>query len=400
MTHAPALPPTPGAISRKAAPAAPVVAVTAAAALAGLLAAAFLSQAPNRLVAGAPVGLIAAAGGPGAGLLLALVGALGLSGWRAGRLGAAISAVLATAALLLVPVLAGLAAERLGAGQPPFARTALAAGAWIALVALGLALADALPRLPRLPAAAILVAGLAIGAAAAHAGVFDQLSVVKELLARRQEFWPRVGQHLAIAAGGLLPALAIGLPLGLLARTGGAFAGWIDGALGTIQVVPAIALFALLMTPLTFLAQTVPPLRSLGLAGIGAAPAVIGLALYLLLPVVRAVAAGLDGVDPRVVDAARGMGFRPWRRLLGIELPLALPVILAGVRIASVQAVGLATLAALVGGGGLGAYVFQGMGQFAVDLVLLGVIPIAVLTALADGAFRLLDARLAKGHRR
>jgi osmoprotectant transport system permease protein len=138
------------------------------------------------------------------------------------------------------------------------------------------------------------------------------------------------------------------------------------------------------MAPLGALAASVPLAAALGIKGIGAAPAFIALVLYALLPIVANTIAGLNQVPASVVDAARGMGLSGRQRLLEIEVPLALPVILAGIRIVLVQNLGLATVAALIGGGGLGTFVFQGIGQTAIDLVLLGAIPVVGLSFAAS----------------
>jgi osmoprotectant transport system permease protein len=155
----------------------------------------------------------------------------------------------------------------------------------------------------------------------------------------------------------------------------------------------------MLMVPLGALAAHVPLAAALGIRGIGAAPAFVALFLYSLLPIVANTVLGLNQVPARVVDAARGMGLSRRQRLTSVELPLALPFILAGIRIVLVQNLGLATIAALIGGGGLGTFVFQGIGQSAIDLVLLGAIP---TVALSFAAAIILDAiiDLAKGRSR
>ena len=136
--------------------------------------------------------------------------------------------------------------------------------------------------------------------------------------------------------------------------------------------------------PLSALAVAVPSLARLGIGGIGMAPALIALVLYALLPVVRSTVAGIGGVDSAVVDAARGMGMTRRQRFWRVELPLAAPVLLAGLRIVTVQAIGLAVVAALIGAGGLGSFVFEGLGQYAADLVLLGALPAIGLALAAD----------------
>jgi osmoprotectant transport system permease protein len=154
--------------------------------------------------------------------------------------------------------------------------------------------------------------------------------------------------------------------------------------LNLLQTVPSIALFGLLIVPLSALATAMPALGRLGIGGIGVAPAVIALVLYALLPVVRSTVAGISGVAAALIDAARGMGMTRHQRFWRVELPLAAPVLLAGLRIVTVQAIGLAVVAALIGAGGLGSFVFEGLGQYAADLVLLGALPAIVLALAAD----------------
>lgn len=142
-------------------------------------------------------------------------------------------------------------------------------------------------------------------------------------------------------------------------------------------------MFGLLMIPLSLLTLNFPLLAEYGIRGIGATPAVLALFLYSLLPIVSNTAAGLDGLDPAVVQAARGMGLSPWQRLWQIELPLALPAMLSGLRIVVTMNIGLVAVAGLIGGGGFGTYIFQGLGQTATDLVLLGTLPTILLAFLA-----------------
>jgi osmoprotectant transport system permease protein len=184
------------------------------------------------------------------------------------------------------------------------------------------------------------------------------------------------------------------LPLGIAVAKFRRWQGPVFAVLNTLQTVPSIALFGLLIAPLSALATAAPALAALGVAGIGPAPAVIALILYALLPVVRNTSAGIAGVDPAVVDAARGMGMTVLQVLCRIELPLASPVLLAGLRIVVVQAIGLAVVAALIGAGGLGTFVFEGLGQDAVDLVLLGALPAIFLAFAADFLLQSLSAVL------
>ena len=178
-------------------------------------------------------------------------------------------------------------------------------------------------------------------------------------------------------------AVAIGVPLGLAITRLPALGGPTLGFAGVIQTVPSLALFGLLV-----------PLPLLG--GIGNRTAIIALVLYALLPILRNTVTGVQQVDPAVLDAADGMGMTDWQRLRLVEIPLALPSIFAGVRIATVVGVGLVTIAAAVGAGGLGSLIFRGLAMLDSRLLLAGAIPSALLALVADGGLALLQSRLTK----
>ncbi|MDE2251410.1 MAG: ABC transporter permease, partial [Gammaproteobacteria bacterium] len=226
------------------------------------------------------------------------------------------------------------------------------------------------------------------GVAFAH-GTFDHLSVMREYAVNAERFGRELQRHLWLVLGSLCAALCVALPLGMLCHRVPRLRAGTLGVLNLVQTIPAIALFGILMAPLAALAANFPLAARLGIHGIGAAPAVVALFLYSLLPIAANTVTGLARVSPAAVEAARGMGMTPGQVLVRVELPLALPVVLTGVRIVLVQNIGLATIAALIGAGGLGAFVFQGIGQTAIDLVLLGAIP---TVALAFAASVLLDA--------
>jgi osmoprotectant transport system permease protein len=230
---------------------------------------------------------------------------------------------------------------------------------------------------------------LAVTVVALGSGYFDQLSVMREYAVNAARFAQEARRHLALALGSLAAALVVALPLGVLCHRVPRLKTAVLGTLNFVQTVPSIALFGILMAPLAALAVAFPALAALGVSGIGAAPAVVALFLYSLLPIVGNVVVGLARVSPAAVDAARGMGLTDGEVLRQVELPLALPTILTGIRIVLVQNIGLVTIAALIGGGGLGAFVFQGIGQTAIDLVLLGALP---TVALAFAAAVVLDA--------
>jgi osmoprotectant transport system permease protein len=298
------------------------------------------------------------------------------------------------AALLGLIVVAAAIATAGNLLTPPgnrVVRVAPGSGFWVLLVAVGLMATDAITRLRPRPAARVLMLALFAAAALfalAH-GTFDHLSVMREYAVNAGRFAHEVRQHVWLALGSLAAAVIVALPLGILCHRVPRLRGGVLGTLNVIQTIPAIALFGILMAPLGALAAAVPLAAQLGIRGIGAAPAVVALFLYSLLPVVANTVAGLKRVSPAAVEAARGMGMTSWQILTGIELSLALPTILTGIRIVLVQNIGLVTVAALIGGGGLGVFVFQGIGQTAIDLVLLGAIP---TVALAFSAAVLLDA--------
>jgi osmoprotectant transport system permease protein len=224
----------------------------------------------------------------------------------------------------------------------------------------------------------------------AGAGQFDALSIVREYENRRDVFTGEIERHCALVLGALLPALTLGVPLGLAVVRRPKLRGPLFATLNLLQTIPSVALFGLLIVPLSALAEAVPAVAAIGIRGIGFAPAIIALVLYSLLPVVRNTHAGFAGVDRAVIETAQGMGLTRRQIFRRVELPLAMPVLLAGLRIVTVQAIGLAVVAALIGAGGLGTFVFQGLGQDAVDLVLLGAVPAILLALAADFILQIL----------
>jgi len=270
-------------------------------------------------------------------------------------------------------------------------RVAPGAAFWVIMIALGLLATDALTRLHPGPLLRVLalVAFLATVLAALGSGFFDDLSIMREYAVNATRFAREARQHLALALGSLAAAAIVALPLGVICHRAPRLQTAVLGTLNVVQTIPSIALFGILMAPLAALAAALPALAALGVSGIGTAPAVIALFLYSLLPIVANTVVGLARVDAAAVDAAHGMGLTDWQTLRQVELPLALPTILTGIRIVLVQNIGLVTIAALIGGGGFGAFVFQGIGQTAIDLVLLGAIPTVVL---AFSAAVVLDA--------
>jgi osmoprotectant transport system permease protein len=175
-------------------------------------------------------------------------------------------------------------------------------------------------------------------------------------------------EHVQLVAISTLLAMLIGIPIGILVTR----LRWLEGPVintsGVLYTVPSLALFAMLI-PFT---------------GLGRSTAVLALVLYSLLAIVRNTVAGIDAVSPATLDAARGMGMTGNQRLLLVELPLALPIILAGVRLATVSTIGIATIAAAIGAGGLGRLIFDGIRTFNADRIIAGALMTSVLALVAD----------------
>lgn len=256
---------------------------------------------------------------------------------------------------------------------------------WVWLAVFLLSLTDNLVRFKLYPWQRLLILAAFIGVMAGlfMSGLLDDLAVMREYAARQEQFWDEGKRHLQLSFGSLFIALGIGLPLGIACFEVPKIRAGVLQTLSLVQTIPSLALFGLLMAPLAWLGTHTSWAAALGISGIGIAPALIALVIYSLLPIVANTVVGLNDVSPAVRDAGRGMGLSKRQMLLQIEMPLALPVILTGIRIVLVQAIGLVTVAALVGGGGFGAFVFQGIGQTATDLVLLGALPTVFLAFVA-----------------
>jgi osmoprotectant transport system permease protein len=359
--------------------------------IAGALGPGFVGFSQNRILSAKMVSLWAAVspaflGVVGVALALLLVGAVG----RGGRLAALCGAILLFLADLMA---AGLAATSLlQDAASPAARVSLGGGFWVLLIVAFLAMAEALQRLNVGLALRILL-GLAILfdlALLASGHWFDDLSIVREWANRKEAYAAAFGDHIRLVLSALALAVAIGVPLGRAATRSAVRSGRIFTVLSLVQTIPSIALFGLLIGPLTALSEAVPGLREIGVRGIGFTPALIALTLYGLLPIARNTETGVKGVPAAAIDAARGMGMTALQITTRVSLPLALPTLLAGLRIVTVQLVGLTVVAALIGAGGFGSFVFLGLGQTATDLVLLGALSAIVLALVADAALRLL----------
>ena len=188
-------------------------------------------------------------------------------------------------------------------------------------------------------------------------------------------------EHIWLVGISTLLAVAIGMPLGILLTRCPALRQPVLGSANVIQTIPSLALFGFLL-PAPWIGARADRL------------AILALMLYALLPLIRNTYAGIQAVDPSVLEAGRGMGLTDRQLLFQVELPLALGVIIAGIRVATVFSIGLATIAAAVGAGGLGEYIFRGLAMVNNTVILAGALPAALLALLADLGFGWLEKRL------
>ena len=350
-----------------------------------------LHLAPNRLVTGAPVMAVDALGvwlWPV--MALASLGGLLLAA-GGGRAVAGLAGLACLGALALLLAGLGAGAGELIAGTPPATRARLASGAWAGVVVLVGMLALA-ARHARLPGGGVASSAAVAGLLAClwFAGRLDALSLAVELRARSQTLGAAIGAHLVLSLGALALAASLIAGLALWRRGRGA----VELAVSGVQVVPAVALLGGLVAALSALLAAAPALRGYGLSALGGLPALIGIAAYLLLPLWRGQQAARRAASTGHLDAGRALGLTDRQILARIRLPLGAPLLVGGLRVAAVQALGLATLGALVGAGGLGTLVFDGMAQFAPDLILLGALPIILLSLATEAALGGLEAAL------
>lgn len=289
------------------------------------------------------------------------------------------------AALLGVIFMLAVTSQNVMAEAGDLARVSPASGFWLMFFAASLLIADALTQLRlSLAGRAAVVVLFCLGLALTlMSGMLADLSVMKEYTTRQASFWTALRRHIELAIGSLAAAIAIGLPLGIIAHRNLRLRQAILPVLSLLQTIPSLAMFGIMIPLLAWIAMVLPGASRIGISGIGFAPAFVALVFYSLLPVVGNTVAGLGALPPSVIEAARGMGMTSAQRLRNIELPLALPAILTAIRIVLVQNIGLAVIAGLIGGGGFGTFVFQGLNQAAADLILLGAIPTVIMAMVA-----------------
>jgi len=185
-------------------------------------------------------------------------------------------------------------------------------------------------------------------------------------------------EHIRLVLWSLMFSLSIGIPLGVLLARRPKLRAVVLGTNNVIQTIPSLALFGLLL-PMPWLGVRADRLT------------ITALTLYALLPIVRNTYTGISGVDPSVLEVATGMGMTGWQILWHVEIPLAFPVILGGVRVATVITIGVATIAAAIGAGGLGEFIFRGLAMVDNNVILAGAVPAALMALAADGAIGVLQ---------
>ncbi|UCB44398.1 MAG: ABC transporter permease [Spirochaetota bacterium] len=303
-----------------------------------------------------------------------------------------ITGLLANIVILLVFLFIGQSGTRLITGDFPYARISIGAGAWLFLLAAYIIIVSSLKHLRSRKLFIFFVSslGFIVLVIFAALGLLEEISILKEYATRKGRFLNEFGRHLVLAGTSVLFAVVIGIPFGLLAFRRKLFSKPLFVFVNSVQTIPSLALFGIMIAPLAILSQRYPLLRELGIKGVGGAPAIIALTLYALLPITRNTYTSLEILDPSVIESARGMGMSKIQILFNVEIPLSIPVVLGGVRISLVQAIGNTTVAALIGAGGFGVFVFQGLGQAVPDLILLGALPVIALAIAIDKIFELL----------
>lgn len=211
------------------------------------------------------------------------------------------------------------------------------------------------------------------------------MNFLQFMMANRQQVLDLTLEHITLAGGATLLAALVGIPLGILITRVPQLSKLVLGGANIIQTIPSLALFGFLI-PAPWIGARASRL------------AILALVLYALLPLIRNTYAGIRSVDPGVVEAGRAMGLTDRQLLFQVELPLASGVIVAGVRIATVLSIGLATIAAAIGAGGLGEFIFRGLAMVNNNVILAGAVPAALLALFADFMLGRLERRLGSLH--
>lgn len=348
---------------------------------------------PNRIASGEHLNLWEGAGWEFSTVILSLwLICLILSLNKKGTQQALVLGVAANLILVSGFVIAGLSAGNLLRDAESLARVSLGAGFWLNFLAAYILIFAARQSLDisRVWRHAITWTGLAAIVLILALGLLNDLSIIQEFRNQDERFIRELLQHVLLFAGSVAIGTMLGIPLGIWAARSSRAEKPIFFIANVTQTIPSLALFGLLIAPLSALSSAFPVLREFGIRGIGTTPAIIALVIYSLLPIVLNTYVALRRLDAAVIDAGLGMGMSRPQVFRRIEVPLAAPIILEGVRTASVQAVGNTAVAALIGAGGLGHFIFDGLNKTVPDLVMAGAIPIILLALVVDAVMRIL----------
>lgn len=225
-------------------------------------------------------------------------------------------------------------------------------------------------------------------------GLLSEIGILKEYAIKQKRFLLEMINHLKIAFTSVGIAGALAIPFSIFIHRKKKLTAVILSLTAFFQTIPGLALLGLLIAPLAWVSNQFIFLRNIGIKGIGDTPGIIAVCLYALFPIIQNTIVSLDILSADAVTSGKAMGMSNFQLLTWVKLPLAAPVIMGGVRIALVQAIGNTTLVALAGGSGLGNFVFQGLDQGASDLIMLGVIPILLITFLIETSFQLVERKL------
>lgn len=351
---------------------------------------------PNRIVPGTGHGLLSALGLTGAGLVTGVLLATTVLSMVPVRRRYELLLGMVGLSVAMMPLLPEVFASRHLPEGSPYARSSVGAGFWSLLFLLSLMLIETLGRLEARRWLQLMLLVFVGGSwlVFLRGEGLESMSLVREFNARPDKFQQALWTHLALALGAVAISAGLAFALALKMIRSPAWQRPLLGAVSFLQTIPSLAVFGLLIAPLSALSSALPFLQDLGIRGIGWAPALLALIAYSLLPMVRNTFVALTEVPESLADAARGMGMNERQVFFQLKLPLALPVIIEGVRITTIQAIGLTAVAALIGAGGFGGFIFQGLGQAAMDLVLLGALPTIALALLADALLTMLAASL------
>lgn len=192
------------------------------------------------------------------------------------------------------------------------------------------------------------------------------------------ELFVKIGEHLYISMIALFIGSVIAIPLGILVSRNKRVSNFVIGITSLLQTIPSLALLAI-MVPLV---------------GVGRLPAILALVIYSLLPILRNTVLGIESVDENIMDAAKGMGMNNMQQIFRVQIPLALPVIISGVRLSATYVLAWATIASYIGAGGMGDFIFAGLNNYNVTLILIGTLSITLLTVIVDYIFERLEKRM------